>query len=236
MRSCRPCHGALGDGHGPQAVGMDPPPRDLRLGIVTFASVPAGSLWRDEDVIRIVRSGLAGTGMRAWKDIPDDELARHRPVPEDARPALPRRAARRADRRLAGPLGGPRGRRRGARPGRLPRAGPLPELPPGLRHGRPRWPAFARDAGVLLEPGPRPASRLESATDFGRAAAGHRLPRPAPSRRPPRPPRRGPLPRPSPPGWAAPPCRPGRGRSPRPTSGRWSTTWTLLSRGEAAAN
>ena len=52
------------------------PPRDLRLGIVSFASVPAGALWRDEDVVRIVRSGLAGTGMRAWTDISDDDLAR----------------------------------------------------------------------------------------------------------------------------------------------------------------
>jgi len=75
MRACRPCHGALGDGKGPQAVGMDPPPRDLRLGVVAYASVPAGSLWRDEDVVRIVRSGLGGTGMRAWKDLPDEDLA-----------------------------------------------------------------------------------------------------------------------------------------------------------------
>jgi mono/diheme cytochrome c family protein len=75
MTSCRPCHGALGDGHGPQGVGLDPPPRDLRLGVIAFASVPAGSLWRDEDLVRIVRGGLAGTGMRAWTDVGDEDLA-----------------------------------------------------------------------------------------------------------------------------------------------------------------
>jgi mono/diheme cytochrome c family protein len=75
MRACRPCHGADGAGRGPQAVGMEPPPRDLRLGVVAFASVPSGSLWRDEDVVRIVRGGLAGTGMRAWNDVSDDDLA-----------------------------------------------------------------------------------------------------------------------------------------------------------------
>jgi len=74
LRTCRPCHGHLGDGHGPLAVGMDPPPRDLRLGVAAFASVPAGSLWRDEDLVRIVRGGLAGTAMRAWPDLTDREL------------------------------------------------------------------------------------------------------------------------------------------------------------------
>jgi mono/diheme cytochrome c family protein len=75
MRACRPCHGELGDGRGPQGVGLDPPPRDLRLGIVAFGSAPAGSLWRDEDVVRIVRGGLGGTGMRAWPEVSDDDLA-----------------------------------------------------------------------------------------------------------------------------------------------------------------
>jgi mono/diheme cytochrome c family protein len=75
MKACRPCHGVLGDGKGPQGVGMDPPPRDLRLGIVAFGSAPAGSLWRDEDLVRVVRGGLAGTGMRAWTDVSDEDLA-----------------------------------------------------------------------------------------------------------------------------------------------------------------
>jgi len=75
MKACRPCHGSGGDGRGPQGVGLDPPPRDLRLGVVAFGSAPAGSLWRDEDVVRIVRGGLAGTGMRAWDDVSDEDLA-----------------------------------------------------------------------------------------------------------------------------------------------------------------
>jgi mono/diheme cytochrome c family protein len=75
MQACRPCHGAAGDGKGPQAVGMDPPPRDLRLGVMAYASVPSGALWLDEDLVRVVRGGLAGTGMRAWTDVSDEDLA-----------------------------------------------------------------------------------------------------------------------------------------------------------------
>lgn len=166
MRSCRPCHGALGDGNGPQAVGMDPRPRDLRLGIVTFASVPAGSLWRDDDVIRIVRSGLAGTGMRAWKDIPDDELLAIvqflktlAPRFRDEQPAEP-----------IVPSSDPwRGREvDGAARGRvvyhgLGRCqGCHPSYAPAAEVAQ-----FARDAGVLLEPRPDPGQPTETATDFG---------------------------------------------------------------------
>lgn len=74
MRQCRPCHGERGDGRGPQAVGQDPPPRDFRLGLLQFGSVPSGSLWRDEDVTRIVRGGVGGTAMLAWRDVSDADL------------------------------------------------------------------------------------------------------------------------------------------------------------------
>ena len=49
------------------------PPRDLRLGIYKFASVPAGQLPRDEDFVRTLRGGLHGTAMLAW-GVPDAEL------------------------------------------------------------------------------------------------------------------------------------------------------------------
>lgn len=75
MTKCRPCHGEKGDGRGPQAVGQDPPPRDFTLGVLQFGSVPAGSLWRDEDVARIVRGGVGGTAMLAWRDVSDADLA-----------------------------------------------------------------------------------------------------------------------------------------------------------------
>jgi mono/diheme cytochrome c family protein len=70
---CRPCHGEAGDGKGPAAAGLRPPPRDLRLGIYKFASVAAGQLPRDEDFVRTLRRGLHGTAMLAW-GVPDAEL------------------------------------------------------------------------------------------------------------------------------------------------------------------
>ena len=70
---CRPCHGDAGDGKGPAAGGLRPPPRDLRLGVYKFAAVAAGQLPRDQDFVRTLRLGLHGTAMLSW-DIPAAEL------------------------------------------------------------------------------------------------------------------------------------------------------------------
>jgi mono/diheme cytochrome c family protein len=70
---CRPCHGADGDGKGPASPGQRPPPRDLRLGLVKFAAVPAGQLPTDGDLTRIIKGGLHGTAMLPW-DVPHAEL------------------------------------------------------------------------------------------------------------------------------------------------------------------
>jgi mono/diheme cytochrome c family protein len=70
---CRACHGDAGDGHGIAASGLQPPPRDLRLGVYKFAFVAAGQLPNDSDFIRIIRGGLHGTAMLAW-DVPTAEL------------------------------------------------------------------------------------------------------------------------------------------------------------------
>jgi mono/diheme cytochrome c family protein len=167
MRACRPCHGALGDGQGPQAVGMDPPPRDLRLGVVAFASVPAGSLWRDEDLVRIVRAGLGGTGMRAWKDVSDDDLSAIvqfvktlSPRFRDERPGEPIAvtgdpwAGREAD-------GAARGRVVYHGLGRCQSCHPAYAAPAEIQ-------AFARDAGLAIEPRPDPDRSLDVPSDFGR--------------------------------------------------------------------
>ena len=37
---CRACHGDKGDGKGPAAKGVRPPPRDFTLGVFKFAAVP----------------------------------------------------------------------------------------------------------------------------------------------------------------------------------------------------
>jgi mono/diheme cytochrome c family protein len=70
---CRPCHGDQGDGKGAAAPGLQPPPRDLRLGVYKFAAVAAGQLPTDADFVRTIRGGLHGTAMQAW-DVPVAEL------------------------------------------------------------------------------------------------------------------------------------------------------------------
>jgi mono/diheme cytochrome c family protein len=67
---CRSCHGDKGDGQGPAAKGLRPPPRDFTLGAFKFAAVPGGTLPNDADLERIVSTGLHGTAMRGWDGIP----------------------------------------------------------------------------------------------------------------------------------------------------------------------
>ncbi len=69
---CRPCHGDKGDGEGPSAPGMRPPPRDFTVGVFKFAGVQAGELPNDDDLIALVKRGLDGTPMLPW-DISDRE-------------------------------------------------------------------------------------------------------------------------------------------------------------------
>jgi len=71
---CRACHGDKGDGKGPAAKGLRPPPRDFTLGEFKFAAVPGGTLPSDEDLVRIVRSGLHGTAMLSWDGVPKKNL------------------------------------------------------------------------------------------------------------------------------------------------------------------
>ena len=71
---CRACHGDNGDGKGPAAAGVRPPPRDFTLGSFKFGAVPGGTLPNDDDFVRIVRFGLHGTAMRAWDGVPDSTL------------------------------------------------------------------------------------------------------------------------------------------------------------------
>ena len=70
---CRACHGILGDGMGPLGLHQKPPARDFRLGIIKFASVPAGSLPTDGDLARVIHRGIPGTAMLPWR-VPQEEL------------------------------------------------------------------------------------------------------------------------------------------------------------------
>ncbi len=71
---CRTCHGDKGDGKGTSAKGLRPPPRDFTLGVFKFAAVPAGTLPHDEDLERIVRTGLHGTAMLNWDGVPEAKV------------------------------------------------------------------------------------------------------------------------------------------------------------------
>ncbi len=73
MQYCRACHGEKGDGNGPAAPGLRPPPRNFTIGEFKFAGVLEGKLPRDEDLVRIVKRGLHGTAMLPW-EVPDHEL------------------------------------------------------------------------------------------------------------------------------------------------------------------
>jgi mono/diheme cytochrome c family protein len=71
---CSACHGVNGDGKGPAAPGLRPPPRDFRQAKFKFAAVSSGQLPNDEDLMRIAKGGLHGTAMLPWNDIPDKDL------------------------------------------------------------------------------------------------------------------------------------------------------------------
>ncbi|HWO13373.1 MAG TPA: c-type cytochrome [Polyangiaceae bacterium] len=72
VQNCYACHGMAGDGKGPASHYYRPPPRDLTRGLYKFGGVVDG-LPHDEDFVRVLKHGLAGTPMLAW-DIPDAEL------------------------------------------------------------------------------------------------------------------------------------------------------------------
>lgn len=73
-RQCSGCHGTTGDGNGPAAEYLNPPPRDYRLGRFKFTSTPRGSKPRREDLARIVRRGAKGTSMPSFRWIPQEDL------------------------------------------------------------------------------------------------------------------------------------------------------------------
>jgi mono/diheme cytochrome c family protein len=74
QRQCAGCHGTTGDGKGPAAAYLNPPPRDYRLGRFKFTSTPRGAKPRRADLVRIIRYGAKGTSMPSFRFMPDDEL------------------------------------------------------------------------------------------------------------------------------------------------------------------
>lgn len=65
-RYCLTCHGANGDGRGVSSFGQWPPPRDFRTAKFKYAGVQDRGLPSDEELERVITSGLKGTYMRPW--------------------------------------------------------------------------------------------------------------------------------------------------------------------------
>ncbi|MFQ5438688.1 MAG: c-type cytochrome, partial [Paracoccaceae bacterium] len=69
VKRCVQCHGDEGDGLGPGADRLNPPPRDFTLGLFKFkTSSFDADLPNDSDILRMIRDGMPGTAMPAWGD------------------------------------------------------------------------------------------------------------------------------------------------------------------------
>ncbi len=69
-KRCLQCHGEEGDGLGPAAERLNPPPRDFTLGLFKFVTTAFDAeLPNDGDLFRMVSDGMRGTAMPGWSDI-----------------------------------------------------------------------------------------------------------------------------------------------------------------------
>ena len=67
---CQACHGEEGDGLGPAAERLNPPPRDFTLGLYKIKSTGADDIVpNDEDLFRMISDGMPGTSMPGWSDM-----------------------------------------------------------------------------------------------------------------------------------------------------------------------
>lgn len=66
---CATCHGIKGQGDGPMAPFLRPPPRDFTRGIFKWRSTPSGTLPTDDDLVRTIWRGIKGTAMPSFGDL-----------------------------------------------------------------------------------------------------------------------------------------------------------------------
>lgn len=72
---CALCHSTTGDGTGPAAAFMNPYPRDFRRGTFKFKSTEGPATPpTDDDLRAILRNGMPGTAMPAFRLLGDDQL------------------------------------------------------------------------------------------------------------------------------------------------------------------
>jgi DMSO reductase family type II enzyme heme b subunit len=68
-KRCWWCHGAKGEGDGPAAGFLNPPPRSFSDAVFKFKSTNVDTMPRDEDLFRMITNGMPGTSMPAWADM-----------------------------------------------------------------------------------------------------------------------------------------------------------------------
>lgn len=68
-QKCAVCHGATGKGDGPAEFVLFPRPRDLTSGRFKIRSTT--TLPTDEDLFRVITSGIPGTAMPSWAALPE---------------------------------------------------------------------------------------------------------------------------------------------------------------------
>jgi DMSO reductase family type II enzyme heme b subunit len=69
-KRCVGCHGEEGDGSGPAAERLNPPPRDFTLGQYKIKTTGFDDIVpNDEDLFRMIRNGMPGTAMPGWGDL-----------------------------------------------------------------------------------------------------------------------------------------------------------------------
>ncbi|MBL4884317.1 MAG: cytochrome c [Planctomycetaceae bacterium] len=72
---CLKCHAVTGDGKGPQASILKPKPRDFRLGLIKYTSTKPNIKASSKDLHKLLKSGIAGTGMPAFQLLGNHEIA-----------------------------------------------------------------------------------------------------------------------------------------------------------------
>lgn len=74
VKRCMQCHGEYGDGLGPAAERLNPPPRDFTMGLFKFKTSGFDAfLSNDADIVRMIRDGMPGTAMPGWSDVLSDQ-------------------------------------------------------------------------------------------------------------------------------------------------------------------
>ncbi|ODS33701.1 MAG: putative cytochrome c [Candidatus Scalindua rubra] len=74
MKKCQYCHGIDGDGEGPAAPFLDPPPRDLTRARYKIISTEVGELPTDQDIFNVISNGIPDTSMPGWSSLSKKEI------------------------------------------------------------------------------------------------------------------------------------------------------------------